>query len=105
MESKGHALESGREIIPIAVRKRKIPAIIKREAKKRYVERLLSFIARIAQKPPTSKSKKAKKTEILDVFSNEPSKNVIPNTIKRIPAKNTILAMNFRLVFTFITLI
>ena len=62
----------------------------------------MSFIARTAQKPPATKSKKAKKIEIVEVFSKEPSKNVIPKTMKQIPAINAILALSFRLLFEFI---
>ena len=101
-ESNGHALDSGREIIPRAVRKRNSPARTNREAMKRYNERLLSFIAKAAQKPPAAKSKNAKKTEIVDVFSSDPSKNDIPKIIKQIPAIKTILAITFRLLFEFI---
>ena len=103
MESRGHALESGKVTTSRAVRKRKSPAIIKREAKKRYMGRLLSLIARTAQEPPATKSEKAIKTDILEVCSREPIKNVIPNTMKKIPAIKTILAVSFRFFFKLIT--
>jgi len=95
----GHARENGSVTIPRADRKRKMPDIMRNEAKNRYVERLLSFIAKIANKPPVNKSKKAKKTETVEVFSSDPNRKVIPKIIKKIPAINTNLAVNLRLFF------
>ena len=56
----------------------------------------MSLIAQTAQEDPATRSRKAKKTEILEVFSREPSKKVMPKTIKKSPAINTSLAANFR---------
>ena len=59
----------------------------------------MSFIAIAAQKPPATKSEKAMKTESLEACSREPSKNVIPSTIKKIPAIKATLAVSFILLF------
>ena len=62
----------------------------------------MSFMAKAAQNPPATNRKKARKTKIVEVFSIEPNKKVIPKIIKRIPAINATLAANFRLFFGFI---
>jgi len=98
----GQELERGTGTISNATRKMNIPAIIKRQAKKRYRERLLSFMARAAQKPPATKSRKARKTESFEACSREPSKNVIPSNMKIIPAIKATVAVIFRSLFDFI---
>jgi len=101
-ESRGHERETGRSIIPRDKRRRKMPAIIKRVAKNKYEDLLLSLSANIAQNAPETTSKKARNTEVRELFSNEPSKKLIPRIISKSPIIKTNFAAYFRANFDII---
>jgi hypothetical protein len=72
-----------------AARNRKKPTSIKKAARKRYRERLLSFIAKTAQPEPKMTKKKATKTDIREVPVRFPRRNALPRNISRNPIIKT----------------
>jgi len=94
-ESRGQAREKGRVIMCRADKKRKIPAMRKKDAKNKYKDCLFRLIASMAKTAPATTNRNDKKTEILEVFSKKPRRNVIPKIISESPIMNTSLAANF----------
>jgi hypothetical protein len=68
-----------------AARNKKKPTSIKNAARKRYRERLLSFMAKTAQPEPKITKKKATKTDIREVPVRFPRRNALPRNIRRNP--------------------
>ena len=83
-------------IICIADKNKKSPIKIKKDAKKRYVARLFSFIAKTAQKAPIITNKKDCNIENPEIPLIDPKRKPIPRIINSRPAKKTICAVVLR---------
>ncbi|MDR2798758.1 MAG: hypothetical protein LBB80_10500 [Treponema sp.] len=84
-DMRGQASENATGMIFRAERNRKKPTNIKKVAKKRYRERLLSFIAKTAQPEPRITKKKATKTDILEVPARFPMRKALPKNMSKRP--------------------
>jgi hypothetical protein len=82
---RGQASEKVTGMIFRAARNKKKPTNIKKVARKRYRERLLSFIAKTAQPEPKITKKKAAKTDIREVPARFPRRNALPRNMSRNP--------------------
>jgi hypothetical protein len=85
----GQAWEKATGMIFKAERNRKKPTCIKKAAKKRYKERLLSFMAKTAQAEPRITKKKATNTDIRDIPARFPMRNALPRNMSKRPLMNT----------------
>jgi hypothetical protein len=92
-EMRGHAWEKDTGMILREKRKRKKPTSRKKVAKKRYRDRLLSFIARKAKRDPAMTNIKLISTEIREIPVREPSRKALHRNIRNNPAINTSLAV------------
>jgi hypothetical protein len=93
---RGQASENATGMILRADKKRKNPTNIKKAAKKRYRERLLSFIANTAQPDPRITKKKANKTETREVPARCPRRKALPKNMSKRPIIKTNQAMTRR---------
>jgi hypothetical protein len=84
-DMRGQASENSTGMIFRAERNRKKPTSIKKAAKNRYKERLLSFIAKTAQPDPRITKKKAAKTDIRDVPARFPRRKALPRNMSNRP--------------------
>jgi hypothetical protein len=81
----GQAFENATGMILRAERNRKKPTSMKKAAKKRYKERLLSFIAKTAQPDPRITKKKEANTDIREVPAIFPRRNALPRNMSKRP--------------------
>jgi hypothetical protein len=72
-----------------AERKRKSPMRIKKEAKKRYTVRLLSFRARTAQRAPIITKRNYRSTESREIPVRVPRRKAMPVIMVTRPAAKT----------------
>ncbi|MHB9293814.1 hypothetical protein Holit_02933 [Hollandina sp. SP2] len=82
---RGQASENATGMIFKAERNRKKPTSIKKVAKKRYKERLLSLIAKTAQPEPRITKKKATNTDIREVPARFPIRKALPRNMSKRP--------------------
>jgi hypothetical protein len=82
---RGQASANATGMICKAKRNKKKPTNIKKVAKKRYKERLLSFIAKTAHPEPRITKKKATKTDIREVPDKFPRRKALPRNMSKRP--------------------
>jgi hypothetical protein len=100
----GHQWENSRGMILRAKRKKKKPTWIKKAAKKRYRDRLLSLMAKTAQPAPRMIKKKAPMVDKGEPPLVVPKRKALPRSIDKRPIINIKRAIIRRLTSEYISL-